>query len=105
MSRHIDYDTCPICGNSDVNTESYSEGYFGIVENNIRCNVCNYYYEFCYGSYMERFGKYIFRWNYSLYNNHNKHHIFMKNLKKAKFMCRRNWRKGLHKKLKVEFDD
>jgi hypothetical protein len=105
MSRHIGYYTCPICGNSDIDTKSYSEGYFGTVEETINCNICNYYYEFCYGNYQEEFGKYAFYWGYTLYENSNKEHIFMKNLKKAKFMCRRNWRKGLRKRLKEKLDD
>lgn len=89
--------TCPICGKEDVDIKQYHEDYY-LVEEHIKCNRCNYYYEFCYGYYQVCFGNDEFNWSYSI--DDNKRATLFKRLAKRQFMARRNWHKGIRNKYK-----
>jgi hypothetical protein len=90
---------CYICGH-ELRHEQYTEFGIGVVEEYNNCSNCNYSYAYAYGNYQEIFGHNVFDWSYHLYDNTNKEHNFFKKLNKAKFMSRRNWRKGLKHKYK-----
>lgn len=85
---------CPICKN-ELNVKCYY-GDIWIEEEHKDCPCCNYSYEYAYGSYKESFGRYEFIWHYTdIFNP-----AYDKKYKRALFMARRNWHKGIRKNLK-----
>lgn len=78
---------CPICNNI-VKYDYYTEP-FGIVEEQIACPHCGYYYQFAYGNYIECVKGKVFMWDYTIPYIHP---IF-KRIKRATFMAKRNWKK------------
>ena len=92
---------CPICGHK-IKPEIYFENGIGIVEETLDCDYCNYRYFFAYGTYQESFGNHDFIWGYTLFDDNNKTHRFFKKINRARFMERRNYRKGLRKYKKGE---
>ena len=94
--------SCPICGSNNLYEESYSDYDMGIscVEEHIRCNICNYRYDYEYGQYFECFGRYEFAWNYLTKTNKNYYMKLMKDLKHKKFIAHKKWKKNLRKEFK-----
>ncbi len=90
--------TCPICS-SKVIVEYYTEDSVGIVEEYGNCTRCNYSTEFAYGSYGVYFGKHEFTYSYSIFDNNNERARFFTKMRRAEFMTKRNWRKGLRESL------
>ena len=88
--------SCPICGNPNMVCSRYVDD-ISLVEETKKCPKCGYYYEFSYGNYQESFGKYYFSWHYTLYNNRNLYMLWGRKIHRAKFMTRRNYRKGYRK--------
>lgn len=86
---------CPICNNQTEH--EYDVESVGTVEEYIRCNHCGYYYEFAYGAYGEYIGNKEFVWSYTIYNDNCAFRRLMKKINRAKFMARRNWKKGIRK--------
>lgn len=90
--------TCPICGGKVI-VEYYTEDSVGVVEEYGNCTRCNYSTEFAYGSYGVYFGKHEFTYSYSIFNNNNERARLFTKMRRAEFMAKRNWRKGLRKHL------
>lgn len=88
--------SCPICGNSNLEMNRFVDC-MGLLEEYEKCPKCGYYYEFCYGNYQESFGKYHFVWDYTFYNNPTLYARLGRDIHRAKFMTRRNYRKGYRK--------
>ena len=86
---------CPIC-NNQAEYEYYDES-VGTVEEHINCNYCGYYYDFAYGAYREHIRNKEFVWSYTIYDNNCAFRRLMKKINRAKFMARRNWKKGIRK--------
>ena len=78
---------CPICGHSAERT--YYEESVGIVEEEIVCHTCGFYYLFAYGAYLEIVGDKYFIWGYSASSDAP---VFRR-MRKAEFMARRRWKK------------
>lgn len=96
--------TCPICGNNNPSCTSYYDyDIHCTVEEYIECDICNYYYEYAYGHYIEYFCSNEFAWSYM--TKGNELDKLMRKMKRSTFMARRNWRKGLRKKFKVAYKD
>lgn len=86
---------CPIC-KTELNVKRYGSTW--IEEEYKYCSCCNYSFEYAYGNYRESFGGYEFIWHYTdMFNP-----AYDKKYKKALFMARRNWHKGIRKNLKKE---
>ena len=101
MSKFKFY-TCPICGYDNVGNVAYNDER-GVVEKYIHCSRCNYYYEYAYGHYVEYFAGHEFAWSY--HTKGNEFANLCRKMKRAQFMARRNWRKGLKDKFKIAYDD
>lgn len=90
--------TCPICG-SKVIVKYYTEDSVGIVEEYGSCTRCNYSTEFAYGAYGVYFGRYEFKYSCSIFNDNNERARLFTKMRRAEFMARRNWHKGLRERL------
>lgn len=90
--------TCPVC-DSKVIVEYYTEDSVGIVEEYGNCTHCNYSTQFAYGSYRVSFGKHEFTYSYSIFDNNNERARLFTKMRRAEFMAKRNWRKGLRESL------
>ena len=101
MSKFKFY-TCPICGYDDIGNVVYNDER-GVVEEYIHCSQCNYYYESTYGHYVEYFAGHEFAQSYKTKGNELAN--LSRKMKRAQFMARRNWRKGLRDKFKVTYDN
>lgn len=88
--------TCPVCGGKVI-VEYYTEDSVGVVEEYGNCTRCNYSTEFAYGSYGVYFGKHEFTYSCSIFDNNNERARLFTKMRRAEFMAKRNWRKGLRK--------
>ena len=84
---------CPIC-NKKIDITSYS-GPYGLEEEYVACDRCNYNYEFAYGKHQERVHNKLFVWDYTDYCL-PQWSAFNKKINKAIFKAKKNWKK--HKK-------
>lgn len=81
---------CPIC-NKEINRTYYSCSY-GLEEEYISCDRCNYHYEFAYGNHMETVHNKIFVWYYTDYCL-PQWSTFHKKINKAILKAKKNWKR------------